>query len=97
MISRAAMETMGREWVSANRDSYSRMKAKARLDAKLHPSRDLRIAAYCEAERARGISIPNAARAYLSRRIESELGKEGVSARFSKAKSKVDGLEFEYE
>lgn len=79
-------------WIESNRETYDLMVAWAARDARANPGRDLRIAAYCEKARARGVSIRNATRAYIARKIEKDLLAEGVKVRFTKSKSKIDPL-----
>lgn len=81
-----------RKWVKDNKESYDEMYRLAKLDAMMFPGSDLRIAKYVEEMRSRGVSIPNATRAYIARRIESKLIAEGHDVRFTKANSKLDHL-----
>lgn len=83
----------GREWVENNTDAYETLVEMARNQATKHPGSDVRISFLVEGIRAlQKVSVPNAARAYLARRIEKELRNEGVNIRFTKAKSKIDLL-----
>lgn len=81
-----------RKWVKDNQEAYDEMYRLAKLDAMMFPDSYLRVAKYVEEMRSRGVSVPNAYRAYIARRIESKLIAEGYKARFTKANSKVDPL-----
>ena len=81
-----------RKWMKDNQEAYDEMYRLAKLDAMMNPGSDLRIAKYVEEMRSRGVSVPNAYRAYIARRIESKLISEGHKVRFTKANSKVDYL-----
>lgn len=81
-----------RKWVKDNQEAYAEMYRLAKLDAMMFPDSYLRIAKYVEEMRSRGVSVPNAYRAYIARRIESKLIAEGYKVRFTKANSKVDPL-----
>lgn len=81
-----------RKWIKAHEDAFNEMYRLAKLDAMMFPGSDLRIAKYVEEMRSRGVSVPNAYRAYIARRIESKLIADGHKVRFTKANSKVDHL-----
>lgn len=83
----------GRKWVDDNPKAYKRLRKLARHHAKKHPGQDVRISALVEMVRSdMHVSVPNAVRAYLARRIEKELRESGTSVRFTRSKSKIDQL-----
>lgn len=87
-----AIEIMeiGMKWIRENPYEYQNMRLKARIDA--HLGKETRIAKLVEDARGHGVSVPNAARAYIARRIERELRAEGVPCRFTRSQSKIDPL-----
>lgn len=83
----------GRKWVEDNPKAYKRLRKLAKHHAKEHPGRDVRISAFVEMVRSdMHVSVPNAVRAYLARRIEKELRSVGIAVRFTRSKSKIDTL-----
>lgn len=83
----------GRKWVEDNRKAYKQLKELARRQGKKNPGCDVRISALVETMRTEmHVSVPNAVRAYLARRIEKELRDAGILVRFTRSKSKIDPL-----
>lgn len=83
----------GRKWVEDNRKAYRRLRKLAKRNAMENPGCDIRISALVETMRTEmHVSVPNAVRAYLARRIEKELRESGTSVRFTRSKSKIDPL-----
>lgn len=78
----------GMKWIRENKSAYVAMRDMVKSDVQRNPGRDLRIISYVEQVRRAGVSVPNAIRPYLSRRLAREV--EG--ARFSSNRSKIDAL-----
>lgn len=83
----------GRKWVEDNPRAYKRLRKLAKRSAKENTGHDVRISALVETMRTEmHVSVPNAVRAYLARRIEKELREAGIVVRFTRSKSKIDPL-----
>lgn len=87
--SAAEIISQGMKWIRENREAWQWLLNAVRADVRAGNGEGLRICYYVENLRhERRVSVPNAIRPYLARRIEREV--EG--ARFASAKSKVYGL-----